>query len=127
VKTAEQQLAEARASQAAAKTASLIAAIDAPIGSDSPVGPGKVSLLVGGLLGGFIVGLGVVFLTVHPIKHEVVAEESNVAQHVPGAASDAKSPASDRNFNGFAIPKFATPTGSLSVKQALWKLAAAAR
>jgi succinoglycan biosynthesis transport protein ExoP len=127
VKTAEQQLAEARASQAAAKTASLIAAIDAPIGSDSPVGPGKASLLMGGLLGGFIVGLGVVFLTVHPVKHEVVAEESDVTEQVPVAAPAAKSPASDRSFNGFAIPKFATPTGSLSVKQALWKLAAAAR
>ena len=43
LKTAEQQLAEARASQAAARTASLIAAIDAPVAGDAPVGPGKAT------------------------------------------------------------------------------------
>src|SRR5262249_42087086 len=70
VKTAELQLAEARASQAAARTASLIAAIDAPVGSDYAVGPGKASIALGGLLGGLIAGLGVLFLTVHPAQPE---------------------------------------------------------
>ncbi len=41
LKTAEQQLAEARASQAAARTASLIAVVDSPVAGDHPVGPGK--------------------------------------------------------------------------------------
>jgi polysaccharide biosynthesis transport protein len=131
VKSAEQQLAEARASQAAAKTASLIAAIDAPIGSDTPVGPGKASLLLAGLIGGFVVGLGIVFLTVHPVYPaativDQVAVAAGFAAELPVQKPAIKTAAgSDRGFNGFAIPQLAMPTGSLSVKQALWKLAGA--
>ena len=53
-RSAEQQLAEARASQAAANTASLIAAIDTPIAGDAPVGPGKSTIVAGGMFGGLI-------------------------------------------------------------------------
>ncbi len=41
LKSAEQQMAEARASSAAAGAASVIAAIDAPVAGDAPVGPGQ--------------------------------------------------------------------------------------
>jgi uncharacterized protein involved in exopolysaccharide biosynthesis len=76
LKTAEQQLAEARASQAAARTASLITAIDTPVPGNSPVGPGKAMIVLGGLLGGLIVGLGIVFLTVNPAELNLSSEST---------------------------------------------------
>ncbi len=66
LKTAEQELAEARAGQAAARTASLITLIgNAEVGS-RPVGPGKTTILLAGILGGLAIGAGIVFLTVEP-------------------------------------------------------------
>jgi succinoglycan biosynthesis transport protein ExoP len=65
LKTAEQQLSEARASQAAARTTSIITAIDGPVAADYPAGPGKASLVAAGGFGGLILGLAIVLLTVH--------------------------------------------------------------
>lgn len=67
LKSAEQQLSEARASQAAARTTSIITAIDGPVAADAPAGPGKASIVAGGGFGGFIFGLAIVFLTVHSV------------------------------------------------------------
>jgi polysaccharide biosynthesis transport protein len=67
LKSAEQQLSEARASQAAAHTTSIITAIDGPVAADSPAGPGKASLVAGGGFGGLILGLAIVFLTVNSV------------------------------------------------------------
>ena len=66
LKTAQQELAEARAGQAGAHTASLITLIGhAEVGS-RPVGPGKSIILLGGVLGGLLMGAGIIFLTVVP-------------------------------------------------------------
>jgi uncharacterized protein involved in exopolysaccharide biosynthesis len=67
LKTAEQQLSEARASQAAARTTSIITAIDGPVSADHPAGPGKASIVAAGGFGGLILGLAIVFLTVHSV------------------------------------------------------------
>ena len=111
LKTAEQQLAEARASQAAARTASLIAIVDAPVAGDRPVGPGKAAIVFGGMLGGLIVGFGIVFLTV-PVSDPLPLDEG----------FDAK-PEVARPLNGKSNgqPVFG---GRLSMKQALGKLVA---
>ncbi len=78
LKTAEQELAEARAGQAAAHTASLITLIgNAEVGS-RPVGPGKTVTVLAGMLGGLLVGAGIVFLTVEP---------KVAAQQVPAGAA----------------------------------------
>lgn len=63
---AEQNLADARASQASAKAASLIGRIDTADTGADPVGPGAVVLAMGGILGGLLVGLGFLVLTTLP-------------------------------------------------------------
>ena len=116
LKTAEQQLAEARASQAAANTASLIAAIDTPIAGDAPVGPGKSTIVAGGMFGGLILGLGIVFLTVQPVRTEVIAEATT-----PAVEATAKpTPRVNGRVNGNALSGY-----GLSLKQALRKVALA--
>jgi succinoglycan biosynthesis transport protein ExoP len=60
---AEQNLAEARSALAGAKVASLISRIDAPDAGAKPIGPGRAIIAIGGILGGLIAGLGVVFLS----------------------------------------------------------------
>jgi polysaccharide biosynthesis transport protein len=142
VKTAEQQLAEARASQAAARTASLIAAIDTPVGGDYPVGPSKAVLVLGGLLSGFVLGLGIVFLTVQPSKPEVeVQPVAEVASTTNEVADDfVLEPSVHPTGHPTLVPKDLTFSSqpvngnaaghkasgsSLSLKQALSKLAVA--
>jgi len=60
---AEQRLADARAGEATAKAASLIARIDSPETGARPVGPGRTMLLAIGLAGGLVIGLGVLLLS----------------------------------------------------------------
>src|SRR5262249_1155527 len=79
LKTPDQQLAEARASQAAARTASVITAIDAPVPSNGPIGPGKATIVLGGLLSGLMLGFGVVFLTVNPAQPDLTLPQSETA------------------------------------------------
>jgi polysaccharide biosynthesis transport protein len=64
LKTAQQDLSESRASQAAAHTASLINPLDHPATGSRPTGPGRTVIVLAGLLGGLLTGFGVVFLTV---------------------------------------------------------------
>jgi len=66
LKTAEHELAEARASQAAARTTSLINLVDSPDVGTRPVGPGRSLILLAGMGGGLLIGLSIVFLTVQP-------------------------------------------------------------
>ncbi|HTQ40637.1 MAG TPA: hypothetical protein VMJ32_16565 [Pirellulales bacterium] len=133
LKTAEQELAESRASQAAALTASLIAAIDAPVAGDSPVGPGKTTIVLGGILGGLLLGLGIVFLTVNPTQSEAVRQATQsqplVGAEIPPLACGEFSPVEG---NGHPVRKFASHREltseheiggrDLSLKQALRKL-----
>jgi succinoglycan biosynthesis transport protein ExoP len=62
VQKAEKDLSEARAMVEAAHSASLLTLIDAPVAGDRPAGPGKATILVAGLLGGFFLGFGIVLL-----------------------------------------------------------------
>ncbi len=139
LKTAETQLAEARASQAAAHTASLLSRIDTPDTGATPIGPGGSMIVVGGATGGLIVGLGLLFLTVPPLvsqtdsetvhqvrgeefraavgagSHERFAKEfaaANVAGGDRASANRANDNASDGEYG----------SSSLSFKQALTKL-----
>jgi uncharacterized protein involved in exopolysaccharide biosynthesis len=61
---AEQNLAEARNSQASAKASSLISLIDTPDTGVNPIGPGRTLIVLVGIIGGLLVGLGIVALTV---------------------------------------------------------------
>ena len=55
-------LTEARASQSAAQTASLMTRVDSPRAGDYPVGPSRKVIVAGGVAGGLMAGLGLVFL-----------------------------------------------------------------
>lgn len=109
LKTAEQQLAEAHASQAAARTASLIAVVDAAVAGNHPVGPTKAIIVLSGIFGGLIVGLGIVFLTVPTIEP--------TAPHLNGRANGSHK--TNGRFNWQPVDG-----GNLSLKQALGKLIA---
>jgi succinoglycan biosynthesis transport protein ExoP len=144
LKAAEQQLAEARASQAAARTASVITAIDTPVPSNGPIGPGKATIVLGGLLGGLFLGFGVVFLTVHPAQSDFALMQSETAlrthlSNMDSGLNPEKIGVESMLANGGSInrPASNSPTvkdyaaneysfdGNLSLKQALRKLAVA--
>ncbi|HTU25559.1 MAG TPA: Wzz/FepE/Etk N-terminal domain-containing protein [Pirellulales bacterium] len=105
LKTAQQELAEARAGQAAAHTASLITLIGKPDVGSRPVGPGKTVILLGGVMSGLLMGAAIVFLTVMP----------GASRHSP------QTPAGNRDGR-FHDP--ATPTGCGGLNQAGTTLAA---
>jgi uncharacterized protein involved in exopolysaccharide biosynthesis len=63
LQSAQQNLAEARASRAASHVASLITVIDQPETGTQPLGPGRMVILLSGMVGGLVVGLGIVFIT----------------------------------------------------------------
>ena len=100
---AEQNLAEARASVAGAKATSLISRIDAPDTGATPIGPGRAIIALGGILGGLITGLGMVFL-----------------------ALPQKSPATSKEATTINIPTQETPSRNghspMTVKKALEKI-----
>ncbi len=86
LKTAENQLAEARASQASAHTASLINQIDAPETGAGPIGPSRGVIVLGGALAGLLFGLACLFLTVQPLKL-VESETERLQSMIAGAVA----------------------------------------
>ncbi|HEV3340322.1 MAG TPA: hypothetical protein VG125_08190 [Pirellulales bacterium] len=60
---AQRELSEARSSQAGAHSSSLIYTIDAPDAGTRPVGPGRLTVALGGVVGGVLVGAAVLFLS----------------------------------------------------------------
>ena len=58
----KKKLAEARASENASQSASLITRFQRPQGSDDPIGPGNATIVVAGFAGGLMTGVGLVFL-----------------------------------------------------------------
>jgi len=111
VKTAQLDLSEARASQAAAHTASLISLIDRPDAGTRPAGPGRSMIVLAGMAGGLLTGLGLVLLTVQP--RTVVT----TAGHEQPQAAENGSP--------LAPAAALKPTG-LTMKQALQKVTGSA-
>ena len=117
LKSAESQLAEARASQAAAHTASLLSRIDTPDTGAYPIGPSGSMIAAGGMLGGLILGLGLLFLTVPPLVSSQVS-----TQHLPTV--EAKREPVKRGAATMASSGAASENGSsqLTFRQALTKL-----
>lgn len=62
LRTAHEQLADAKANKRASETSSLITRIDQPTTGEYPMGPSKTVIAGGGLLGGLMLGIGVVVL-----------------------------------------------------------------
>lgn len=102
LKAVEHDLAEARASQAAARSSSLISLVGQAETGGRPVGPGRASLVAAGFGGGLMLAGGILFLTVTPRKREIDEE----AGAVP-----------------FVSPRSSSATSGLTLKQALQRVA----
>ncbi len=107
LKTAERNLSEARATHASARATSLIDRIDGADTGTNPVGPGRKIILLAGILGGLIIGLGVVFLTVQPVSSAPAVQPLEVSPQVRPST----------HLNG------RLPHGKLTFKEALDRLA----
>ncbi len=83
LKSVEHDLAEARASQAAARAGSLINLIDSPDAGSKPQGPGRTTIVLAGFASGCLIALAIVFLIVTPRERPVqaVRTQSQVAAY----------------------------------------------
>ena len=70
---AEKQLFDARSAQAGATATSLVSPVGRPDAGSKPVGPGKTTLGLMGIVGGLVVGIGFLLLTVPPPRRDVAA------------------------------------------------------
>jgi hypothetical protein len=114
VERAEQNMAEARASRASAKAASLISRIDGPDTGIRPVSPSPATILLTGILGGLAAGFGVVMLTVAPRRSEE-------APAIPGRSAEPLAlPVLSQAVLPAAFPR-PMPHRKLSLRQALEK------
>ncbi len=109
---AQQNLAEARSAQAGAKAASLLTCIDSPDAGIRPVGPSRATIILLGIAGGLLLGFGVVFLTVPKAQPDpaCAAGRTDLVSPPPRATATI----------GPVMPIF--PAGSLSLKEALYKI-----
>jgi polysaccharide biosynthesis transport protein len=110
---AEQNLADARGTLASAKAASLISRIDAPDAGIYPVGPGRLTIAFGGVLGGLLAGFGILFLVV-PIGAPPVGSNGSKPAGALGETRTARPSTTRRSPAG--------RNGRLSVHQALQTL-----
>ncbi len=72
----ERQLSEVQAARDAAKSCSLVTRIDTPFSSETPVGPGKTTILAGSTVAGLFFGFGALFL-IAPLEKTVVGRRSS--------------------------------------------------
>jgi len=107
----QRELTAARASLAAANSASLITRVDDPQTGPHPLGPRRSLIAGAGVLGGLLVGLGLLFLTVVPAEIEVAPER-------PEPRPEERPPALHRGRRS-SDPK---PVRSMTLKQALAEL-----
>ena len=132
LKAAETQLAEARASQASAYSASLISRIDAPETGANPIGPGRSTIVLGGAAGGLLLGWAILFLTVQssqPVADETdeTARELNLQTLLTANGHSPAAPYVVVNGDSRRHGQTAKSIGSLSFKQALAKIEAGKR
>ena len=72
----ERQLSEVQAARDAAVSCSLVTRIDTPFSSETPVGPGRTTILAGTTMAGLFFGFGALFL-VAPLEGSVVGRRSS--------------------------------------------------
>lgn len=84
VESARNNLADARARQAAAHSASIIGRIDGVDAGVHPVGPSRKTITAAGGFGGLLIGLGLVFLFATPApRNPADVEANNTAESEP--------------------------------------------
>jgi succinoglycan biosynthesis transport protein ExoP len=127
LKTAESHLAEARASQASAHTASLISRLDVPETGVNPIGPSRTVIVAAGAAGGLLFGLAILFLTIQP-SQPVETEVDEAAQAWILSSARVNGPGRSAPFklvNGDSHPSNGHPSkslGDLSFRDALTKI-----
>ncbi len=102
LRSVENQLAEARASQAASHTASLLSRVDSPDTGAAPIGLGRSTIVATGCVGGFLAGLGLLFLTVPPPARR--GDAVGIAAAAPRLASPSTAIAPAVNKSAVAPP-----------------------
>ena len=110
LKNVEHQLAEARATHAAALSTSRINLVDKPDAGTRPIGPGRSVIAAGGFGGGVLVAAAILFLLIHPVP-----------VHEPAVAEDPSEPRTLPLENN--TPVLAKPAGKLTLSQALQRVA----
>lgn len=136
----EHELAEARASQAAAGAAGLINLVDAPDAGPRPLGPGRTMIVAGGFACGVLIAAALLFLLIPPgaaCEPAVIAETSAAAPLLNGhsengTAADlngAKAPSHEprnvpvRTFRQSTRTNSTRPATPLTLRQALERVA----
>jgi uncharacterized protein involved in exopolysaccharide biosynthesis len=66
LRAARENLADARGNRLATDASSQISLINEPDTGSRPVDPGMLAIIAAGIAGGLAIGIGIVFLTVHP-------------------------------------------------------------
>lgn len=116
---AQKDLADARASQAAAHSASLLTRLDAPQMGAYPVGPSRSMIVLAGIAGGLATGLGIALLLAVPVGSAPVANaESLLVQEAQAPITPTTPPTT--SSPGATTPR--TPR-RLSLKEALLQIA----
>ncbi len=72
------ELADVRATRAGAKGPGVITLIDSPDTGNRPLGPGRATIVLGGVVGGLAIGFGLVFLTA-PLPVAAAAGKTSAA------------------------------------------------
>jgi polysaccharide biosynthesis transport protein len=103
---ARRNLGDARAIQAAVGSSQLIARVDAAHTGPRPQGPGKSFVVLLAVAGGLAIGLGIVFLSVDPRRARPISP-----------------PAVTVNGNGRTVEAMLKSNGTLSLRQALTRIA----
>jgi uncharacterized protein involved in exopolysaccharide biosynthesis len=115
---ARRNLAEAHASQAAARSASLIARIDAPNTGTRPIGPSKSATVLLGMSCGLISGLGLVFLFAPAARTPV----PTTTEAAPSSEASSSSPSKWASRKTESVEAIVKASGGLSLKDALSKI-----
>jgi uncharacterized protein involved in exopolysaccharide biosynthesis len=136
LKNAQQELASARATAAAAHASSLLTRLEEPYTGNDPCGPRRAIIVLAGLLGGLAAGCGWVLLltppALAPSSPGAQAENTEAPQKAPAAtlpASDFRAPplrkgAGRRILEGIGpTSRHNDPVRALSLRQALARLA----
>ena len=85
VEAARKNLADARARQAGALSASVISRIDGVEAGVRPVGPGRKTITAAGGFGGLLLGFGLVFLFGNPVSPTIESRRTIMPQPISGS------------------------------------------
>lgn len=118
VDAARKNLADARARQAGARSASVISRIDGVEAGVRPVGASRKMITAAGGFGGLVLGLGFVFLFAKPAKANVAAPSPAPAVVSPVVAENGKAPGQTANKSGRGFGLF----HGLSLDEAIGKV-----